>query len=176
MKGRLSKFFDHLIDFFAALGSILGLIMMVAIVIDVIMRQFFNRPNGWIVEYSEYALLYITFLPAAWLLREDGHVRLDLVIDNISHKKRCFLNGLTSILCTFVFMIFTYYSFLSTWDLFESGYRMATATRTFKWPIQAAIPIGSFLVTIQFIRSAFNYFREIKLPEQYINKKEMIDG
>jgi len=176
MKGKLSNFFDRLIEFFAALGSILGLVMMIAIVIDVIMRHFFNRPSGWVVEYSEYALLYITFLPAAWLLRQDAHVRLDLVVDNISHTKRCFLGGLTSVVGAFVFLIFAYFSLISTWDLFETGYRMATSTRAFKWPIQAAIPIGSFLVGIQFIRAALDYFKTMKSSGSPRNKEEIING
>ena len=55
------------------------------------MRYFLNRPLVWVLELTEYALLWVTFLGAAWLLRQGGHVQVDVIVDFMSRrwKKRC---------------------------------------------------------------------------------------
>ena len=59
--------------------------------IEVFLRTFFNRPQEWVMELSEYALLYITFLSAAFVLKKEGHIVVDLVTCRLNVKKRNFL-------------------------------------------------------------------------------------
>src|SRR3990170_8735242 len=39
-------------------------------------------------KFTEYALLWFTFLAAAWLLREGGHISIDTVISRLPTKTR----------------------------------------------------------------------------------------
>ncbi|PON17846.1 hypothetical protein C2W62_11000 [Candidatus Entotheonella serta] len=50
------------------------------------------RAPIWILQYTEYILLWLTFLGAAWLLREEGHIRIDTVISRLGASSRRNLN------------------------------------------------------------------------------------
>ena len=53
---------------------VLGLIIF-SVCLEIIMRYFLNWPLVWVVELTEYGLLHVTFLGAAWLLRQGGTSR-----------------------------------------------------------------------------------------------------
>lgn len=157
----MSNLLDRVIDLFAVLGGILSLIMMLCVFLDVCLRFFLNKPSGWIVEYAEYSLLFITFLAAPWVLKENRHVFLDLLVERLSRKNRLLVNGFTSLLAGTVFLIFSWYAFGSTYHYYEIDYRMATSLRTLKWPVMSIIPIGSVLVSLQFFRHSIVSIRSM---------------
>ena len=53
--------------FYAA--GVLLFFMALAISYEVTMRYFFNEPTVWVMDFSEYALIYSTFMAAPWLLK-----------------------------------------------------------------------------------------------------------
>lgn len=166
----LSRFFDRIIDYFAIMGAGLCIVMMLGIFTDVILRFFFNKPNGWVVEYAEYSLLYITFLSAAWVLREQRHVKLDLMLERMNPRKQDFINGLTSGIGMVVFMGLAWYALASTQHFYDIEYRMATSLRTLKWPIIAVIPLGSLLISLQFLRMSISNFKSWKASIQSVKR------
>jgi TRAP-type C4-dicarboxylate transport system permease small subunit len=68
----------------AAGATLLFVGMTLAICAEVLLRYGFTSPILWVVEPSEYALLWITFLGAAWVLRHGGHVRVDILLQYLS--------------------------------------------------------------------------------------------
>ena len=161
LKG-FNTIFDRVIDimFYAASG--LSLVIFFGTCIELFMRYFFNRPQIWAVEVTEYAMLYITFLGAAWLLREEGHVRIDLLLSFLSPKSQAFLTSITSILGAIVCSVIAFYGSWSTWVHYQKGLTTFSAMELLKWPFLIVIPFGSFLLLIQFIRSAFAYWEKFK--------------
>ncbi|MFC2047546.1 TRAP transporter small permease, partial [Chloroflexota bacterium] len=113
----------------------------------------------WVIEVGEYGLLYMSFLGAAWVLRREGHVKMDLVLNRLKLRSQVLLNVITSILGAIVFLIVTWYSAHFTWDLFQLGYIVDAYLDPPKWPIMAIIPVGSFLFSIQFLRRSYGYLR-----------------
>jgi TRAP-type C4-dicarboxylate transport system permease small subunit len=58
--------------FLSLLAAIVGLSLlfaMVAVSADVVGRYFLAAPIGWVLELTEYILLYTPFLGMAWLVR-----------------------------------------------------------------------------------------------------------
>jgi TRAP-type C4-dicarboxylate transport system permease small subunit len=90
--------FDRIIDLLASLAGGLILFMMLSICIDVVLRYFLNRPLTWGVEISEYILLWSTLLSVAWVLKIEGHVKIDLVVNRLNPRNQCLVNTITSIL------------------------------------------------------------------------------
>lgn len=62
----------------AAVSAFSILFIMFSICVEVAMRQVFNKPLMWTVEISEYLQVYITFLGAAWVLKNDSAVNFFL--------------------------------------------------------------------------------------------------
>ena len=53
--------------------------LMVSTILSVAMRNAGVQPWAWLFTSSEYAILYITMLGAPWLVREKGHVHIELL-------------------------------------------------------------------------------------------------
>jgi C4-dicarboxylate transporter DctQ subunit len=77
---RFDTIFDRMIRILFHVASGLSLVIVFGTATEILMRYFLNRPQIWAVEVTEYTMLYITFLGSAWLLREEGHVKMDILI------------------------------------------------------------------------------------------------
>ncbi len=127
------------------------LFMMFAICYSVILRYFWNKPVPWIVEVSSYLMLYITFLGTAWLQSQNGHVEVDLFLSNLRPKVRASLQAITSLGGVVVGFILTWKGALVTLDFYQRGVTMMGILSTPQCLLLAIIPIGGFLLFIEFL-------------------------
>lgn len=163
--GRFNSFFDRVIDVMFYIASGVILVIFFSIGTEIFMRYFLNRPQIWPVEITEYAMLYLTFLGAAWLLREEGHVKLDVLFVLLKPRNQALLNSLTSILGIIVFSVLLFYGTWGTWLHYQKGLRTFSVMELLKWPFLIVIPFGSLLLLIQFIRRTYSYWEEFKSYE-----------
>ena len=155
----LSRLFDRILGAFGAFGAGLIILVTLGIASDVSMRFFFNRPIRGMVEITEYAILWITFLLAAWVLKRDKHVKMDIVLRWLKPTVQSLINIITSVLSAIAFLILTGYAAAVTWESFKMGFLDYTALAPPLWPIQVIIPIGSFLLFIQLLRRTRGYWK-----------------
>jgi len=152
--------FDRTVDFLAWLAMGLISFMMLAICLEVIMRYFLQRPLTWVVDSSGFILLYVTFLGTTWLLKKEGHVSIEIVLQYLSPRTRSLVNGITSVVAFFFCLAFTYYGAVTTWDHFQRGAGTGSVSIDIpKAVLLVVIPIGFFLLSIQFVRRAHRFLR-----------------
>lgn len=120
--------------------------------IDVIFRYFLNRPIHWMLEITEYIMLYIPFLGAAYVLKEDGHIRVDILVNHLNEKARRVLNIITSFVGGMVMLTYTWFGGQVTWEYFKRGVPALESLKTPMFLILMVIPIGGFFFTVQFFR------------------------
>ena len=156
------RIFDGIINSFATLAAILILFLVASILYEVVMRYFIGRVVLWTFEVTQYCLLFITFLATAWLLKEEGHVRMDLLLGRLKLKNQAMLNTVTSCLGALMFLTVTWYSARVVWQTSQTGYYLPTVLEILAAPILVIIPIGSFLLSIQFLRRAFGFLSSWK--------------
>ena len=149
---RTLDIFDRIINIMTFLAGILLVFIMLSVCSEVVLRSFFNRPQIWVTEVTECLLLYITFLGTAWLLREEGHVKVDIILDRLKPKTVALLGIISSLVGLFVSIILTVYSISVTWNYFQRGIYTPTALEIPVSAILVIIPIGSLMLFIQFIR------------------------
>jgi len=154
---RSGTIFDRIIGFLFFLASVILALGVLIISVDVVLRYFVRQPLGWVIEVVAFSLLFITFLGAAWVLRIERHVKVDLVLNLLNPGARAALNITTSVLGGIMCLLLAWYSGHLTWDLFQSGERTITVLEWLKAPLVAVIPLGSFLLSIQFLRRAYAY-------------------
>jgi TRAP-type C4-dicarboxylate transport system permease small subunit len=155
----LHRFLDRLNDMMAWVGAALVLFMMLAISYSVLTRYLFNRPIAWIVEISSYLMLYITFLGTAWLLRRDGHVEIDLFTSHLNLKRQALLKAVTSVGGALVGFVLTWKGVLVTIDYFRRDVTIMGILNTPQFLLMAIIPIGGFLLLVEFILRIFHFGR-----------------
>jgi len=129
---------------------------------DVLLRYSLNRPISWMLEITEYTMLYIPFLGAAFVLKEDGHIRIDLVITFLSERSRGWLNVVTSFVGGVVMLIYTWFGAQVTLDYFERGVPSLESLRTPMFLVLMIIPIGALLFSLQFFRQMKGYYQKLK--------------
>ena len=158
-----SKIFDRLMNWSFGCGAFMLGAMGLFLAYDVIMRYAFTRPNIWAMQMSEYTLVYATFFGAAWVLRNEGHVRLGLLTDHLSPKAQTVLGVVTSIIGILVCIILLWKSSAELIRLFMEG----TVTHYYpwhvkQWPTIVAIPFGSLLLSIQFVRRTYKFLTVLR--------------
>ena len=143
---------DRLLDCLFVLAGVLLVVATVSVCWGIFSRYFLSRPLGWLVEVNEYILLCIAFLVSAWVLRQEGHVKMDIVLKLLNPRKQLVVNIVTSIVSAVVCLIFTWFSLKVTLELFQKKTLMPTVLELPKFFLTSVIFFGSFLLVIQFIR------------------------
>jgi TRAP-type C4-dicarboxylate transport system permease small subunit len=156
-RGKLDRFLGIVNGVMAGIGAIMVIFMMLAISYSVMMRYLFNQPTAWIVEISSYLMLYITFLGTAWLLRRDGHVEIDLFTAMMKPRTKAKLKAILSIGGAAVGFILTWKGALITIDYFKRGVMAMDILNTPQFLLMAIIPIGGFLLMVEFILRIFRF-------------------
>lgn len=153
----LDRIFSRLLGLLAWLAAAIIILMTLSVVFEVVMRYFLLRPTDWVIEFSEYALYYILFLAAAWVLAQDGHVKIEMVLIRLSPRSKRILNTITSVIGVVVCGVLFWYGLQITLQAVHSNAIFMRAIIVPKWPILLILPFGSLLLTLQFIRRAWGF-------------------
>ena len=141
-------------------AAIFVLVAVTAIVcLEVVMRYGFDQPQVWVVEIAEYALLYITFLGTAWTLRNNGHVRVDILVGMMGPGWRARIGVVTSLLGLGVSLVLVVFGAQATWTAFVRGAYKPTLVEFPTWLVLVVIPVGSLFLAIRFLRQAVAHAR-----------------
>jgi TRAP-type C4-dicarboxylate transport system permease small subunit len=154
--------FDKILVVFFWIAGALLIFSTVGTCIDVILRYCFNRPIHWMLEITEYIMLYIPFLGAALVLKEDGHIRVDILISHFSDRMRAWLNIITSLVGGLVMLTYTVFGGQVTLDYYQRGIPSLESLKTPMFLILMIIPIGGFFFAIQFFRQMVGYYQKLK--------------
>lgn len=165
---------DRIMDLLAGAAGVLLILIMLLVSYLVVMRYTLGRPPGWVVEICQYMILALTFLAAPWLLRLEGHVRVDIVLAFLSVKTNILLSLVTSIAGLLISLILAFYGALSTWQHLTEGITVIEILRIPKAPLLAFIPIGFFLLSMQFLRQAFDHCERLKEFRRHRSKERGI--
>lgn len=149
---RLERWLARLEDGCAALAMLVLVAVTLSVCLEVVTRYGFNRPLVWVVEYTEYGLLYITFLAAAWNLREGGHVRIELLYERLSERAQALCDVSGAFLGLAVSLVLAIFGFLATQSAFARGLYRSSLLETPLWIVMAVVPLGGFLLTVRYLR------------------------
>jgi TRAP-type C4-dicarboxylate transport system permease small subunit len=149
---KILSIFDKIMDIMAFLAGIILIFILFSVSMEVIFRDIFDISQMWVTEVTECLLLYITFLGAAWLLREDGHVKVDILVTHLRPRTGAFLGIISSVIGTIASVVITVFGFSLTLHYFLKGTYTPTALEIpLSWII-VIIPVGSLMLSIQFVR------------------------
>lgn len=159
---KISTIFDHTIKLSVILAMLVLMSILLIITAQVVLRLF-GYTTIWVNEVTEYFLLYIVFLGTAWVLKKEGHIKMDLVLVRLRPRAQVLLNIITSILCAIICLAIVWYGAKITWEFFQIGYIGPGLLRIPQAPIVVIIPVGSLLLFIQFLRRTHGYLGRLKM-------------
>jgi len=149
---RLERWLVAAEDWFANLALLVLVAISLSVCLEVITRYGFNRPLRWVDEYTEYGLLYITFLATAWNLRQGGHIRIELVYERLGPRARAWCDVLGAFLGTAVSLVLLVFGVLATVSAFQRGLHRQSLLETPVWIVLVIIPIGAAVLTARYLR------------------------
>ena len=149
---KISSIFDRFLDSLVYLAAFLVVFMTVGVITEVVLRKVWQVSIPWMHEATEYSIVWISFLVAAWLLREDGHISIDILTNRLKPETQALLNTITSVLGIIVFLIIAWFSLQVALGYLQIDARIPSIARPLKFPLYIVVPVGTFLIFIQFIR------------------------
>ena len=142
----------------AAAGCAVFAFITLAICAEVLLRYGFNRPIFWVVEISEVALLWITFLGTSWVLRNHGHVRVDLLLQFLSPPALRICGLISSGSGALVSLVLVVFGANATWIALARGSYKSTGLDLPTWIVLVVIPVGGALLLLRFLCLFAEYY------------------
>jgi TRAP-type C4-dicarboxylate transport system permease small subunit len=145
------RLYDAVIDGLAWLcGAVLAAVF-VMIIVAVTLRTLRIGEPDWILPTTEYAMLFIGTLGAPWLLRERGHIVIDVVRVSVSPEARRAMAYIVAACSTVLFALLVYFTvpvMRASWGEYEMRAYMMPKALLF-----APVGIAFALLAIGFFRA-----------------------
>lgn len=156
------KIYDRFIEFMAALAGVILVFITAAVCYTIGMRFLFKQTTIWIIQTCEYALLWIAFLATTWLLREGGHIAVDIICAHLNDKTKNCLSFIMYVMGGLFCIMLTFLGIVHMYDCIANNVTDVRAVTIPKSVVFSIIPIGSLLLIIQFFRMAWGKFTIIR--------------
>ncbi|MDE0341932.1 MAG: TRAP transporter small permease [Deltaproteobacteria bacterium] len=151
MLDTLNRAFDLTNRVLGYVSAAFVVVMAVTVLYDVLARMTFAAPTIWVIDINEYLLVYLCFVPAAWILMNDHHVKVEIVTARLSPASQGRLRVVTDFLGFIYCVVLAWQGWLVAWHAFENGYRFSTALNLPKFPVLVIIPIGAAWLALGFV-------------------------
>lgn len=152
---------DRVLNLLFYSSALLIVFLVVCVCYTVFMRYFMKSPPLWTVQATEYALLWIVFLATSYVLREKGHISIDIVYSRFTGRKKKVSDILIYAICSFFMSLVTIFSLAYLFECISSG---VTDVRTYTVPksiVFSVVPLGSFFLTLQFFRMLLKELKDL---------------
>lgn len=147
-------FIDRLVErlswLLMGLAGVALTLMMVQMVVDVIMRNLFNRPiEGSLEIVSVYHMVAVVFLPLALVERRHEHISVDLLVSNLSAGVRRVLMVVGYLLAAIFFGILAHQTLIDAIEAYQKGEILMSSILVTIWPAKFMLPAGFGLMCAQ---------------------------
>ena len=177
---KLERGFDKFADYIGTITAFAMVLMILNVFYDVIMRYFFRSGSIGMQEMEWHLFSVIILLGVAYTLKEDGHVRVDIIYDNLSYRKKAMINMVGCVI--FILPIALLVGISSIDNAVEAFHSMEQSGDPgglpYRWIVKSLIPLSFLLLiitTIGFFIRNLNVFKGLHLNEEY-NLKGEIDN
>lgn len=158
----LDQVFNRCVDYLFYLAGALVIAMLLIIVVDVTLRYTIKGTIVWAFEFTEYSLIFITFLGAAWLLKHGHHVKMDILLSNLKPTAQAGLIFAASLLQVIVCGLLLWYGITTTSESIQSHSMSVKYYTIPKAILIGIIPVSAFLLLIQAFKDIVAAFRSLK--------------
>jgi len=120
-KPRTRGWFGALVDITGMSAGVATFLIGLFVAYDVIARTLFRMTNSWTTEVTMYLMGYITFVGAAFALKEGSHVSVDLLVQKLRPGPRRMVLLLMEAAMLLIFALLVWLSFWFFMEAWESG-------------------------------------------------------
>lgn len=148
----LARLFDRLIDWLAIIAGLLLVALTLLICVDVAVRNSRLFAMPWTLDVAKYMLYGITFFGTPWVLRDGGHITIDLFVNLLRVASRATCMKIATGVGALVCLILTYYAVRIVISSYTQKVKI-NETFTFpEWWIFIIAPPIFFILFVIFVR------------------------
>jgi len=147
-----------------AVGTVLILVMALAVNADIFGREVFNQPVPGVTEFLGLSIVAVVFLQLANTLREDRHVSNDLVLAAVARRRprlAAFFYGLFHTIGAVLMGFIVWYVYPIFRENYEGGFFKGTGgvVEIPVWPFMLVVLIGGTVTIGQYLILAWVQYR-----------------
>ncbi|MGB9904418.1 MAG: TRAP transporter small permease subunit [Desulfotomaculales bacterium] len=135
------------------LCGFLVVFMGLSVAYDIIMRSFFKAPTQWAFELNSYLCAAVAFLVGGFTLMVNGHVRVDILYNRFSLRKKALVDACTSIFVFLMCAVMIVIGSQTVIESWQSGSRTGAGLNPPLFIPQLLVPLGGLLLALQVIIS-----------------------
>lgn len=125
--------------------------IMLLITAEVCARLFFNYSIPIVLDVGGYSLFIVTFLAAAWVLREGGHVVVDMLVGGIKGRPRLVIDNAVLIIGAGLSAFLAYQSGIYTATCWVRGDVIGYPLMIPRGPLLMVLPVGWSFLALEFL-------------------------
>jgi len=148
----VAKTYDAILYGMAIAAGFLMAAMMVVICLDVVLRNLGYQSSAHFFTFTEYALLAVPCLGAPWLVREKGHIYVEILLMYLKPHPRKLLTYVIGGVCIAVCAILAWYGFEVTISDFLQNEKDVRSLDMPRWMVVGFIPLSFAMMGIEFLR------------------------
>lgn len=147
---RILTIIDSVSEWSGRLISVFAFLLTFFLLYDVIARFAFNAPTIWCHELALHCFGAYAVLSGAYVIRHNGHVKIDLIYNLFSRRGRAIID-------CFTYPFFFLFIGLLFWYGLQIGIRSFELNQTVSpspfasplWPVKLTVPLAAFLMLLQ---------------------------
>ena len=126
--------------------------MMVTIFLDVVLRNLGYQSSAHFFTFTEYALLIVPCLGAPWLVREKGHVYVEILLMVLKPRRQVALRFAIGVICVAVCLVLAWYGFEVAIRDFAQNEKDVRSLDMPRWMVVGFIPLSFAMMALEFLR------------------------
>jgi TRAP-type C4-dicarboxylate transport system permease small subunit len=118
----------------------------------VVLRNLGYQSSSHFFTFTEYFLLLIPLLGAPWLVREKGHIYIELVIGALAPHRQRVLMVVVVVACIAVAGILAWYGGAITLQDYAANEKDVRSFDMPRWMLMASMPLSFGMMALEFLR------------------------
>jgi TRAP-type C4-dicarboxylate transport system permease small subunit len=153
----ISKIYEGAFHFLLYLAASLTIFLIALVCASVFVRRT-PFAIGWAIEASEYIMLLVTFFGAGWVLRNGGHINVDVLLNVMPRRSKEVYQGILYSIVTVLCLIFTIVGISTAWEAYVAGTLHVKVYSFPKWILILLIPLGGFFLFVESSKITWRLF------------------
>jgi C4-dicarboxylate transporter, DctQ subunit len=146
------KGYEALLYGMAIVAGSLMAAMMSVIFLDVVLRNLGYQSSAHFFTFTEYALLIVPCLGAPWLVREKGHIYVEIVLMALKPRLRRVFTWVIGAVCIAVCAVLAWYGFSVAINDFLQNEKDVRSLDMPRWMVVGFIPLSFSMMALEFLR------------------------
>ncbi len=147
-----ANLYDRLIVSLAGIAGLLIAAVCLVIVYDVVARNLGLQPPASTVALTEYSLLYFTMFAGPWLVRQRGHIVVEIVHARLPEHMRRIVDRLILVACAAIALVVAAIAAVLAVEAAARGEVEVRSLDAPRWALFGPMSAGFALMGVEFLR------------------------